>query len=135
MLGERLGDELGQITGQRVLPTENGAPVVETTVESHGTLLGEQITDIATYRAVGRPDGTMRGEGQGVIMSESGDLITWTAQGVGHFTGRGTAMSWRGAVYFSTASEKFARLNRAPGIFEDETDESGKSETKIWEWV
>lgn len=135
MLGEKLGEELGQLTGTRVLPTENGAPVVEVSFEANGTLFDEHVSDIGTYRSVLRPDGTLYGDGQGVIMTESGAGITWKGNGVGQFTGRGNGVRWRGAIYFQTASEKFARLNKAPGIFEFETDETGKAESKTWEWI
>ena len=36
--------------------------------------------------------------------------------------------------YFQTASQKLARLNTTPGVFEYEVDIEGKTRTKIWEW-
>jgi len=40
MLGEKVGEFRGKITGQRVLPPEGARPKFETTVEIRGTLLG-----------------------------------------------------------------------------------------------
>lgn len=134
MLGEMLGEEIGQLTGTRVLPPQNGAPVVEVSFQANGTLLGEHVTDMGTYRAIARPDGTLAGEGDGVLMTESGATITWHGGGVGEFTGRGNGVRWRGALYMQTTSERFARLNRVPVVFEYESDETGKTESKSWEW-
>lgn len=134
MLGEKLGEEIGQMTAIRVLPPENGAPVIEASFTANGTLLGEHATDMGTYRAVQRPDGTLRGNGQGVVMTETGATLAWTGGGIGQPTGRGTGVHWRGAVYYQTTSEKHARLNRVPVLFEFDTDETGKTEGRFWEW-
>jgi hypothetical protein len=132
MLGELLGEELGQITARRVLPSE-GLPRVEVSFQASGTLLGVHETDMSTYVAVARPDGTMFGDGQGVIQTEDGDMATWRGQGVGRFTAPGR-QSWRGAIYYETSSERLARLNGIACVFEYEVDESGKTESKLWEW-
>jgi hypothetical protein len=134
MLGEQIGEETGQITGMRVLPGDGGGPKVEVSFQSSGTLLGAHVSDMGTYVSVTRPDGTLFGDGQGVIMTEDGEMAAWRGQGVGRFTGHGTAVSWRGAIYFQTTSERMARLNGIAGVFEFETDESGKTEVKTYEW-
>lgn len=33
----------------------------------------------------------MFGDGQGVIMTDDGEMVSWNGQGVGRFTGHGTA--------------------------------------------
>ncbi|MEW5959525.1 MAG: hypothetical protein AB1801_17510 [Chloroflexota bacterium] len=135
MLGERIGEETGRITGQRVLPTEGGGPKVEVSFEGTGTLLGVEITDMGTYHSAVRPDGTLFGEGQGIIMTRDGEMASWKGQGVGRFTGRGAAVSWRGAIYYQTASQKLARLNSVAAIFEYEVAEDGKTvQSALWEW-
>jgi hypothetical protein len=134
MLGKQISGEIGQVTGTRVLPSQNGALTVESSFEAHGTLLSEQVNDIGTYVSVLQPDGTLKGEGQGITMTESGATIAWVGHGVGRFTGRGNAVSWRGTLLYSTTSEKFASLNATAGIFEFELDETGKSEAKVWAW-
>jgi hypothetical protein len=134
MLGEQLGDESGQITGLRVLPGE-GSPRVEVSFTATGIFLGAQATDMGTYVSVTQPDGTLFGEGQGILMTDDGEMARWKGQGAGRFTGRGTAVSWRGAIYFQTASQQLARLNGIAAVFEFETDESGKSESKLYEWM
>ena len=134
MLGEMLGEDRGQITNTRVLPTEPGQPPrVEISFEANGTILGVDGREMATYCAVPRPDGTLFGEGQGVIMSNEGDMATWRGQGVGRITQSGTT-EFRGAIYFQTASPKWARLNEVAAVYEYSADESGKTESKLWAW-
>jgi hypothetical protein len=91
-------------------------------------------TDMGTYVSVTRPDGTLFGDGQGVTMTTEGAVATWRGQGVGRFTGRGTAVSWRGAVYYQSQSEKLARLNGVAVVFEFEVDENGNTHATSWEW-
>src|SRR5262249_40104372 len=74
MLGEMIGEETGKITGTRVLPSEGGGPKVETSFQGTGRYLGIEVTDIGTYWAVMRPDGTLYGEGQGVVMAKDGGM-------------------------------------------------------------
>jgi hypothetical protein len=133
MLGDQIGDESGQITGLRVLPGKDG-PKVEVSFQTSGTLLGVHENNMGTYVSARRPDGTLFGEGQGIMATEQGDMISWRGQGVGRFTGHGTGVSWRGAMYFQTSSERLARLNGTVGVYEYESNESGKAETKTYEW-
>ena len=72
MLGEQLGEETGQITGLRVLPDEGVGPRVEVSFQASGTLLGTPESDMGTYVSVTRPDGTLFGDGQGVVMTDDG---------------------------------------------------------------
>jgi hypothetical protein len=99
MLGEQLGQESGQITGMRVLPMDGGAPKIEVSIQTSGRLLDADVTNMGTYVSVVRPDGTLFGEGQGVLMTGEGETVTWTGAGVGRFLGRGTAVGWRGALW------------------------------------
>ncbi len=133
MLGELLGEERGKRTGFRVLPSDGGGPKVEVSFSAQGKLLGVDTTSMGTYWSIVRADGTLFGDGQGLVMTAEGDMATWTGQGVGRFVGRGT-VSWRGAVYYQTTSERLARLNGVAGIFEYEVDEEGNSRSKVWEW-
>lgn len=134
MLGEVLGEERGQITGMRVLPGEGQSPKVEASFQATGKLLDSDATEMGTYWSIVRPDGTLFGEGQGVLMTPQGDVVTWRGQGAGRFTGQGTAVSWRGAIYYQTTSERLARLNGVAAVYEYDVDEGGKTEAKVWEW-
>lgn len=134
MLGEQIGEETGQITGMRVLPDEGAGAKVEVSFQQSGTLLGAHVSDMGTYISVTRPDGTLFGDGQGVTMTDEGEVATWRGQGVGRFTGHGMAVAYRGAIYYQTTSERLSRLNGIAVVFEYETDESGKAAAKAYEW-
>jgi hypothetical protein len=131
MLGELIGENTGKRLVRRVLNTT--PPTVEVSFEDTGKMLGHATSGYGTYTSVVRPDGTIYGEGQGVIFTAEGDIATWKASGQGKF-GPGGAVSYRGILYFQTASQKLARLNAAPAVFEYEVDPEGKTRTKMWEW-
>lgn len=133
MLGEKIIEERGRVTGRRVLPSTGACPTVETSFEASGTVLGVSHNNIGTYRAVARPDGTLFGEGQGVVMGESGEMAQWAGQGVGRFTSAG-GISFRGAIYFQTMSPAWSRLNGMAVVFEHEVDRQGELHDQLWEW-
>ena len=136
MLGEKLGEFRGKVTGQRVLPADGSSPRVETSFEINGTLLGIEATMMGTYWSAVRPDGTLYGEcpQQGIVMTRDGAVGTWSGAGVGRFTGQGTAVSFRGAVYFQTMPQQLARLTRVAVLYEWEIDANGNTQTPFWEW-
>jgi len=91
------------------------------------------VNNMGTYCSGTRPDGTLYGEGQGVIMTQDGEMATWKGQGVGRFQPAG-AVTYRGAVYYSTASARLAQLNTVAVVFEFNVDANGNIQTKGWEW-
>ena len=103
MLGDKLGEIRGNVTVQRVLPPEGAGPKVETTFQIGGLILGTSVTMMGTYWSTVLPDGRLYGEcPAGVIMTQEGGTGTWTAAGIGRFTGPGGAVSFRGAIYYQT---------------------------------
>jgi hypothetical protein len=133
MQGDKLGEFTGKVTTRRVLPSTNGGPKMETSHELGGKLLGVNIREIATYSPVARPDGTLIGEGQGITMGEDGSSATWVGQGMG-IIGSGGTVSFRGAVFYSSSSPKWASLNKCAAIFEYEVDGEGNAKSTLWEW-
>jgi hypothetical protein len=134
-LGEQIADERGNITSMRVIPGVDGqSPKVEVSFQAAGEILGIQATDLGTYSVVTRTDGFFYGEGQGIITTKDGETAIWKGNGVGRPTGRGSAVSWRGAVFYQSSSERLKRLNGVAGIFEHETDENGNTSGRIYEW-
>ena len=133
MLGDKIGAETGKVTSQRVLPNAGGGPKMETSLKSTGTLLGVNQTDTGTYSAVLRPDGTLYGEGQGVVMGQGGEMATWVGQGVGTIRKDGS-LSYRGSLFYQSASPAWARLNSVAAVFEFEVDPQGNTRYEAWEW-
>ncbi len=133
MQGEKIGEASGTVTSRRVLPNPGGGPKMETSFQAKGKLLGADETETGTYWSVIRPDGTIFGEGQGVIMGTEGDLATWVGQGVGTIK-EGGAVSYRGAIYYQSSSPKWLRLNSVAAVFEYEVDAEGNTRSQLWEW-
>ncbi len=134
MLGEQLGEEQGQITGRRVLPSDGHGPKVEVSFQARGQLLGLEVTDLGTYWSIMQANGALYGEGQGVIMTAQGDVVQWTGAGRGRFTEQG-GVSFRGAVYYQTTSEQLARLNGVAAVYEHEAGADDRVVNRLWEWT
>lgn len=132
MLGEVVGELRGKRTGRRVLSVDNGFKV-EVAFESTGKMLGIDVMEVGTYWSESRPDGSLYGEGHGVVIGADGNSATWKGQGVGRFV-EGGAVSYRGAVYYSSASPRLARLNGVAAVFEFDVDAEGNTHSKLWEW-
>jgi hypothetical protein len=106
---------------------------METSFEASGRLLGVEGTETGTYWSVVRPDGSLFGEGQGILMGKGGELATWVGSGVGTIRKDG-GVSYRGAIYYQTSSAALLRLNTVAAIFEYEVDAQGNSRSQLWEW-
>ncbi|MGH9462709.1 MAG: hypothetical protein ACRD1X_15950 [Vicinamibacteria bacterium] len=133
MLGEKIGEGKGKVTARRVLPNPGGAPKMETSFESAGKLLGVEAKETGTYSSAVRPDGTLYGEGNGILMGKGGEMATWIGQGMGTIKENG-GVTYRGAIYYQTSSEAWRRLNRVAAVFEYEVDAEGNSKSELWEW-
>jgi hypothetical protein len=133
LLGENIGETSGKITSQRVLRNLGGGPKMETSFQASGSILGTDVKETGTYCTVVRPDGTLYGEGQGVMILKDGKIATWTGHGVGTMKKDGTA-SYRGAVYYQTMPPRWARLNKVAVVFEYEVDAERNTRSEFWEW-
>jgi len=131
MLGNQIGEMKGKRSARRVLSTN--PPRVEVSFEDAGTLLGIAATGMGTYESEMQPDGTLFGQGQGITFSAEGDAVTWKGSAVGKL-GAGGTVSYRGMLFFRSASAKFAALNSVGGAFEYEVDAEGNGLAKMWEW-
>lgn len=131
MIGDKLGEAKGKRTVRRVLSTD--PPTAEVSFENAGTFLGVPVTGIGSYTSTIRSDGSLFGHGQGLIMSQEGEAITWEGSGVGKF-GPGGSVSYRGMVFYRTTSQKLARANNCCGAFEFGTDPAGNTSEAVWEW-
>ena len=119
MLGEQISETKGKRLVRRVLSVD--PPTAEVSFEDSGQILGVATTGMGTYTSIVSADGTIHGDGQGMSMTADGEAITWTGTGVGRF-GPGGSVSYRGMLFFRTASQKLARLNGACGAFEYDVD-------------
>ena len=132
MLGEQIGEESGKVMVRRVVSVDGGTKV-EVTVQGTGKLLGVETRNTVTYCAGIRPDGSLYGEAQGLVVGKGGEQATFKAQGVGKLRDGG-AVSYRGATYYYSDSPNFRRLNAVATVFEYEADADGNTKNKLWEW-
>lgn len=80
------------------------------------------------------PDGAMYGQGQGCVMTNDGQMVTWKGNGMGRFVGK-DKIRYTGALYLSTQSQgSLASLNNTTAIFEHDGDLEGNLSSKGWEW-
>ncbi len=77
--------------------------------------------------------GELYGEGKEIVITKDGEMASWTGQGVGKFTGRGSASIWRGPLFYQTSSQKLACLNSIVVVFEYKVDENGNIHDKLRE--
>src|SRR5262245_59675211 len=133
MLGDKLGNTMGKVVLRRVLAAGASATRVETTQQGVGTLLGVELREMGTYESVLRPDGTLYGSGQGLYMGGGGEMATWIGHGVGTLK-KGGGVSFRGAIYVYSTSEKWKRLNAVAGLFEYEVDADDNYKATLTEW-
>jgi nitrous oxidase accessory protein NosD len=131
MLGEQIGEETGKVIVRRVIAGE-GRPRVEVSVQSNGKLLGVETRGMVTYTATVRADGSVYGEGLGIVTGKNGEAAMMRVAGAGRLSGG--AVSYRGAAYFEAESEKWKRLNTIAVVYEYEADADGNARSKSWEW-
>ena len=117
---------------RRVISVDGGTKV-EVTVQSTGKLLGIETRNNVTYLAGIRPDGSLYGEAQGLVVGKGGEQASFKAAGVGKLLDGG-AVSYRGASYYYSDSPNFRRLNAVAVVFEYSADADGNTKSKAWEW-
>ena len=136
MLGEKIGEQTGRVTGTRMLPGGDYRFVkMEVTIQEAGKVYGVDAGDVGTYTVFERVPGQLYGEGQGIQQTTDGEGAIWNGHGVGKMAGKGMAMSFRFSVAFQAGpSGKLARLNDVLVIGEHEVDDAGNTKTTFWEW-
>ena len=143
-LTESFGDpffvEQGRIIGQRVLAV-SPQPQLEFSFMANASINngddGVVINAINTGTSVStlNADGTFRGQGQGILRTQGGDVATWTNQVIGSITPEGTIIT-RGVGIWSTPSTtgELAFMNNMITIFEVQIDREGNLSAREWEW-
>lgn len=133
MLGEKLGNISGKLVLRRALPSAPGGARIESTQRGSGTILGVECQEMSTYESELRPDGTLLGQGQGIYTGKGGEIATWVGQGVGIMLKSG-GLTFRGAIYLYSTSEKWRRLNAVASVFEYDLDANDNYKSEFSEW-
>jgi hypothetical protein len=133
MIGEMIGDLNGKWIGQRIVKRFGGEPMLERTLEERGTILGVDVTFLATTWSKDRPQGGMFTKGNGIMMTKNGEKATLHGSGI-TIPGKGHGMSVRGVRYLQTTAPSLSRLNNVALVFELEVTPDGMIHDKMWEW-
>ena len=133
MLGQKIGEESGRVTGRRILEGGDYRYVkMEVTFETTATILGRPGVNMGTYTVFERVPGQLYGEGRGIFIANDGESAIWNGHGVGHATdGMGLALA--ASVAFQ-ASEGLAALNGVLTLVEHATDGDGNARSTLYEW-
>ena len=111
-------------------------PRFETSEEISGTILGVGARIIATYTTGVLADGSLYGETVGPCptITTDGDVGSYIGSGAGKFTGKGSAVSIRGTIYYQGAQGKLAALNGNTLVFEWDVDDDEGAKFELWDW-
>ena len=133
MIGEMLGELTGKIVGQRIVAHWGGPTKIESTMETKGKILGQEVTLLATFWRMERPQGGMFSKGHGVLMTKDGGKVMLRGAGVS-VPSKGPGMSMRGTRYGQTTSPALKKLNDVAILFEIEITPDGMIKDRWYEW-
>jgi hypothetical protein len=135
MLSEKLGSEHGHVINRRVLPGEEFRYMkMEISFESEIEVLGVKGQNLGTYTIVERGPGQVYAEGQGIIMTETGEGAIWNGFGVAQMSPDGT-MKVGAAIAIQTTSEKLTSLNHMTVVVEHHAHPDGNLHSDLYGWT
>jgi hypothetical protein len=112
-------------------------PKIEVSYVGNATIRGGiNATNMGAVWSITNPDGTIYGEGKGILTSNAtGEMATYTFQSVGQY-GSDSKLRNHGSIFFNTntsSSGQLSFLNNMVGVYADEIDSAGNAITKVWE--
>ena len=132
-LGELVLEDSGQITGIRVLSTDTSGTTLELNLQLSGTIRGVGQNTLWTYTMLQRPDGSLYGQGNGVLTTVNGDVIHLIGSGSGKANPGGT-VRFCTMLHPHGATAQNADLNAIGLAGEYEVAADGTATNKCWEW-
>ena len=132
-LGELVLEDSGQITGIRVLSTDASGTTLELNLQLSGTIRGVGQNTLWTYTMLQRPDGSLYGQGNGVLTTVNGDVIHLIGAGSGKANPGGT-VRFCTMLHPHGATGQNADLNAIGLAGEYEVAADGTATNKCWEW-
>jgi len=133
-LGDLVLDETGTITGIRVLSNDASGSKLEISLRTTGTVRGVAESTVWTYWQLIRPDGSMYGQGEGVMTTKDGDVIQLTGHGSGQAPPPGDTTQFRTMLHAHTTAAKYADLNSIGLVGNYDVAADGNAVNKCWEW-
>jgi len=132
-LGQLVLEDSGQITGIRVLSTDASGTTLELNLQLSGTIRGVGQNTLWTYTMLQRPDGSLYGQGNGVLTTDNGDVIHLIGSGSGKANPGGT-VRFCTMLHPHGATGQNADLNAIGLAGEYEVAADGTATNKCWEW-
>ena len=133
-LGDLILEEVGQVTGTRVLSTDGSGTNLELSLHLTGTIRGVPQTTMWTYTTLTRPDGSIYGHGQGIMTTQDGDVVHLIGHGSAEAPPPGGTARFCTMLHPHSTSEKYADLNTIGLVGEYEVAPDGTATNKCWEW-
>ncbi len=133
-LGEVVAEDKGQVTGMRVLSTDESGTEIEVSLSSAGTICGVASTSMWTYTQVIRPDGSIRGSGRGITTTSEGDVIHLIGNGSGKAAAPGETTEFRVFIQPYSASQKYCEFNTIGWVGEFAVAGDGTTVGTFWAW-
>ena len=80
-------------------------------------------------------ENTLYSEGQGVLTTQQGEIVTYTQQATGQITPEGRVV-FQGSMFFKALSPtgQLASLDNQMGIYNYESDLAGNAQRQVWQW-
>ena len=132
-LGELVLEDSGQITGIRVLSTDASGTTLAVNLQLSGTIRGVGENTLWTYTMLQRPDGSLYGQGNGVLTTVNGDVIHLIGSGSGKANPGGT-VRFCTMLHPHGATGQNAALNAIGLAGEYEVAADGTATNLLWEW-
>ena len=136
MLGDKIGEERGKVTGRRALKGDEPRYLkLEISFEAQATLYGVPCMSLGTYEVFERVPGQLYGVGQGMVRTQDGsEGAIWNGHGVGTPTADGGVRFAASATYQAAPSGKLARLNHVLVLVEHAASGDGSVRSTFTEW-
>jgi hypothetical protein len=137
-IGDLILESSDITAGIRVLEVGGDkGPKIEVSYVGNATIRGGiNATNMGTVWSITNSDGTIYGEGKGILTSTAtGEMATYTFQSVGQYGSDGRLRN-HGSIFFNTntsSSGQLSFLNNMVGVYADEIDPAGNAITKVWE--
>jgi hypothetical protein len=143
MLGELMLEHTGTSSNLRVL--DAALQKREITVMGRGKIKEIEIDLLVTYWNIRRDDGTLYGEGQGIVSYKENKEAVAIVNEYGVGRTMNNKVVWRGVAFYRTTTntnlsynsdskELSSILHNSVGVFETDVEESGTVTQKVWAW-
>ena len=133
-LGDLVYEKTGKVSGIRVLSSDVSATKLELDLQTSGQIRGTAQNCLWTYTQVTRSDGSIYGEGRGVMTTQDGDVLHLIGHGSGQAPAPGGTTKFRGMIHPHTTAAKYADLNTIGLVGNYDVDADGNTVFKCFEW-